>query len=147
MSSQIQEILLVEMADKNQIGTGGFGMVYTQLFHGIPVAMKCVWTDEMDESGGSVQNAVSYLNKNISEIRLQTAIIGSGVIVPIAFIRQQDQEQDENGNWIANNYNIFIYPLYDCNLYELHQTFHEEFNTEIINGILNQYLTRKNSNL
>ena len=109
--------------------------------------MKCVWIGEIDESVKYISDLISDLNKNISEIRLQTAIVGSGVIVPIAFIRQQDQEQDENGNWIANNYNIFIYPLYDCNLYELHQTFYEEFNTEIMNDILNQCLTRKDSNL
>ena len=39
------------------------------------------------------------------------------MIVPVAFVRQQDQEH-EDGTWIANNYNIFIYPLYDYNLYD-----------------------------
>ena len=133
---------LVEMTDENRIGTGGFGMVFKQEFHGIPMAMKCVWTDGITRRGGKTDDAVSDLNTNISEIRTQTSTVGPGVIAPVAFIRQQDQEQ-ENEKWIANNYNIFIYPLYDCNLYELHEKYYDQFSEELLKDILNQCLTRK----
>ena len=91
------------------------------------------------------QSRFSFLNQNIAEIRIQTASHGPGVIVPVAFVRQQDQEQNENGRWIANNYNIFIYPLYDCNLYELHQDHYDGFTEKIFQDILNQCLRRKRS--
>ena len=132
------------MADKNRIGSGGFGMVYRQLFHGIPMAMKCVWIGEI-ENIETVLDGASDLEQNISEIRIQIATVGSGVIVPVAFVRQQNQEQDENGKWIASNYNIFIYPLYDCNLYELHENHYDNLTEEILIDILAQCLTRKGS--
>jgi len=86
------------------------------------------------------------LVKNTSELRIQSATAGSGIIVPVAFIRQQNQEQDENGKWIANDYNILIYPLYDCNLYELHENHYDRFTGEVMRDILSQCLTRKRSN-
>ena len=136
---------LVEMTDENRIGSGGFGMVFKQLFHGITMAMKCVWTGEIKNSG-PILNVVSDLNENISEIRTQTSTVGPGILVPEAFVRQQDQEQDENGKWIPYNYNIFIYPLYDFNLYELHENHYDGFTDEIFRDIFSQCLTRKCSN-
>ena len=138
---------LVEMSDENRIGTGGFGMVFRQLFHGRLMAMKCVWTGELEEpSSLEMTDVVSVLDENISEIRTQTSTVGPGILVPEAFVRQQDQEQDENGNWIANNYNIFIYPLYDYNLYELHEIHYDDFTEDVLRNILSQCLTRKRSN-
>ena len=137
---------LVEMTDENRIGTGGFGMVFRQLFHGRLMAMKCVWTGEIPESSSlTIAAVVSVLDENITEIRTQTSTVGPGILVPEAFVRQQDQEQDEDGKWIANNYNIFIYPLYDYNLYELHKIRYDDFTEEILRDILNQCLTRKDS--
>ena len=132
--------------EKNRIGIGGFGMVFRQLFHGKPSAMKCIWTDEISPSSMRIKEALSDFNENISEIRIQTKTVGPCVIVPEAFVRQQDQEQDENGNWIANNYNIFIYPLYDCNLYDFHKNHYDQLTEETLRDILNQCLTRKCSN-
>ena len=140
---------LVEMTEKNRIGKGGFGMVFKQVFHGRPMAMKCLLLGELKDPENQdtfVQTAVEYLERNISEVRIQIATAGSGVIVPVAFVRQQNQEQDEKGKWIANNYNIFIYPLYDCNLYELHENCHDQLSDEILRDILLQCLTRKGSN-
>ena len=71
---------------------------------------------------------------------------GSGIIVPEAFVRQQNLVLDEDGTWIAENYNIYIYPLYDCNLYELHENHYNQFSVEILADILSQCLTRKCSN-
>ena len=136
-----------EKSEKNRIGTGGFGMVFRQLFHGRLMAMKCVWTGELEEpSSLEMTDVVSVLDENISEIRTQTSTVGPGILVPEAFVRQQDQEQDENGNWIANNYNIFIYPLYDYNLYELHEIHYDDFTEDVLRNILSQCLTRKRSN-
>ena len=68
---------------------------------------------------------------------------GSGIIVPEAFFRQQNQEQDDNGKWIAKNYNVYVYPLYDCNLYEFHEKHFDQFTDEILSDILSKCLTRK----
>ena len=137
---------LVEMSDENRIGTGGFGMVFRQLFHGRLMAMKCVWTEVINVPSLQIVDALAVLDENILEIRTQTSIVGPGVLVPVAFVRQQDQEQDENEKWIANNYNVFIYPLYNCNLYELHENHYDDFTDEVLRNILSQCLTRKCSN-
>ena len=135
----------VEMTDGNSIGQGGFGSVFKGLFHGEDKAMKCVWIGQIEKQR-YVEDAASDLEKSISEIRIQMASSGSGVIVPEAFVLQQNQEQDENGKWIAENYKIYIYPLYDCNLYELHGNHFAQFSDEIVINILQQCLTRKCSN-
>ena len=136
---------LLEMTDENRIGSGGFSMVFRQLFHGIQMAMKCVWIGDI-ENQRLLKDGISDLENNISEIKIQIATAGTGVIVPVAVVRQQNQEQDENQEWIATNYNVFIYPLYDCNLYELHENHYEQFSQEIIIDIFAQCLTRKSSN-
>ena len=133
------------MTEENRIGKGGFGMVYKQLFHGKPMAMKCILVKELkdpEERDNGVQTAVVFLEKNISELRIQIATAGSGVIVPVAFVRQQNQEQDQDGEWIAKNYNIYIYPLYDCNLYELHTNYFDQFTEEIVADIIHQCFIR-----
>ena len=132
---------LVEMSDQNRIGSGGFGMVFKELFHGIPMAMKCMWIG-VTEWHKEVKDTVSDLEENISEYRNQIATVGSGIILPIACVRQQNQEEDDNGKWIANNYNIFIYPLYDCNLDELHGNYFDQFTEEIIANIIHQCFIR-----
>ena len=135
----------VEMMDENRIGQGGFGMVFKGKFHGQDMALKCVFIGGI-ESQGDVKSAISDLERNISEIRIQIASGGSGIIFPEAFVRQQNQVKDEYGKWIAENYNIYIYPLYDCNLYELHENHFDHFTDEILRNIQHQCLTRKCSN-
>ena len=131
----------VEMNDTNHIGQGGFGSVYKGKFHGEDKAMKCVFIGEI-EPQTQIENAVSDLEENIAEIRIQMASGGSGVIVPDALVRQQNQEQDDNGEWIALNYNIYIYALYDCNLSELHENYYDQFTDENLSDILRQCLNR-----
>ena len=135
----------VEMTDANRIGQGGFGSVFKGKFHGEDKALKCVLIGQIQYQR-MVKDAVSDLETNLSEIRIQMASGGSGIIVPEAFIRQQNQEQDENGKWIAKNYNIYVYPLYDCNLYELHKKRYNHFTDAILGDILSKCLTRKCSN-
>ena len=134
---------LVEMSEQNRIGKGGFGLVFQSSFHGKPMAMKFTLVGYQDNSERSFVKRVNYQEENISELRIQSTIVGPGVIVPVAFVRQQDQEQDENGEWIALNYDIYIYPLYDCNLHELHENYYCQFTDEILRNVLSQCLTRK----
>ena len=137
---------LIEMKEKNQIGSGGFGMVYRQLFHGKPMAMKCTLLGKI-QNQEKLNESILDMEDNISELRIQIASAGSGVIMPVAFVRQQIQEKDEKGIWIAENYDIYIYPLYDCNLYELQKNHYDQFTDGILGCILHQCLTRKSSNL
>ena len=53
---------LVEMTNENRIGSGGFGMVFRQLFHGIPMAMKCMLMGKIEERD-YVKQAVSDFEK------------------------------------------------------------------------------------
>ena len=134
----------VKMNDENRIGQGGFGCVFKGSFHGENKALKCVFIGRIQQRD-NLEDSVSDAEQNISEIRIQMASGGSGVLVPEAFVRQQNQEQDEIGDWRAENYNVYIYPLYDCNLYELHENYYGQFNDEILKNVLCQCLTRKSS--
>ena len=136
---------LVQMTDHKRIGSGGFGMVFRELFHGKAMAMKCTLMEKLIKRD-VVSEAVSDVEKNNSELRIQIATVGSGIIVPVAFVRQQNQEKDANGKWIAKNYNIYIYPLYDCNLDELHGNYFDYFTEEIIADIIHQCFIRTGSN-
>ena len=135
---------LVEMTDQKRIGSGGFGMVFKEDFHGEPMAMKCMPMGKIIKRD-FVNETVSDVEKNIAELRIQTAAVGSGVISPVAFVRQQNQEKDLNGKWIAKNYNIYIYPLYDCNLDELHGNYFDQFTEEMIGEIIHQCFIRTGS--
>ena len=103
--------------------------------------MKCVLLGKI-KNHARVKDTVSDLEKNISEIRIQIATAGSGVIVPKAFVRQQNQEKDVTDKWIAKNYNVYIYPLYDCNLYELHENHFHDLSEELIGNIIHQCFVR-----
>ena len=83
------------MTDENRIGQGSFGSVFKGTFHGKDKALKCVLIGQIEERT-VLEEAVSDLEKNISEIRIQMVSDGSGIIVPEAFIRQQNEEQDDN---------------------------------------------------
>ena len=135
---------LVEMTDQKRIGTGGFGMVFREDFHGIPMAMKCMPMKKIIKRN-FVSETVSDVEQNIAELRIQIATVGSGVVGPVAFVRQQNQEKDANGIWIAKNYNIYIYPLYDCNLDELHGNYRDHFTEAIIADIIHQCFIRTGS--
>ena len=132
----------VTMTDANRIGQGGFGSVFKGLFHGKEKAMKCFLIGRI-EWRQNAKDSISDLEKNISEIRIQMASRGSGILVPDAFVRQQNQERDDNGKWIAKNYNVYVYPLYDCNLYELHEKHFDQFTEEILGNIIHQCFNRK----
>ena len=132
-SNQLENETFVQMLEENVIGRGGFGLVFKGLFRGEEKAMKCVWIDETTDA-------------DENEMRIQVASGGSGILVPEAFVRKQDREEDINGEWITYNYIVFIYPRYDCNLYEFHENHFDQFTDEILRHIMHQCLTRKYSN-
>ena len=132
---------LVDINEQNKLGTGGFGTVYGGNWHGENVAMKCILIGEIT-CQNFVDAAVTDFEKNISEYRSQLVAKGSGVIIPYAMARQQNQEF-KNGKWVPLNFNVFIYPKYDCNLYELHQNHFHNFTDEILEDILDKCLIRK----
>jgi len=134
---------LVKMTDENRIGQGGFSSVYKGLFHGKERAMKCVFVGESYIQQPCMDDALVDLEKSISEIRIQMASGGTGIVNPEAFVRQQNQEKDKNGNWIRKMYNVYIFPLYDCNLYDLHEKHFDQFTEEIIGDIIHQCFNRK----
>ena len=131
---------LVDISEQNKLGTGGFGIVYGGKWHEEDVAMKCILISEIGWKSG-VRDTVADFEKNISEYRSQLVAKGSGVIIPYAMIRQQNQEF-KDGKWIPLNFNVFIYPRYDCNLYELHQNHYRRFNENILQDILEKCLIR-----
>ena len=132
---------LVDMFEKNKIGKGGFGSVYKGKWHGEDAAMKCILIGQIKRQT-KVKDAVSDFEKTVSEYRVQLSTPGSGIILPQAMLRQQNQ-QKENGKWIAMNYNVFIYELFDCNLYEFHNRHFDQFTDRILADILNQCFIRK----
>ena len=132
---------LVDISEPNKLGTGGFGAVYRGKWHGKDVAMKCILIGEIKYQNFA-DAAVADFEKNISEYRSQLAAKGSGVIIPHTMVRQQNQEF-RNGKWVPLNFNVFIYPRYDCNLYELHQNHFHNFTDDILEDILDKCLIRK----
>ena len=53
--------------------------------------MKCILIGEIKEQD-FIDDAVADFAKNISEYRSQLTAKGSGVIIPYAMVRQQNQE-------------------------------------------------------
>ena len=141
---QFKEGSLIRMTEAKQIGQGGFGMVYEIKFHGKRMAAKCIEIGRHKERV-KVEDTTADLEINIAEYTIQLATPGSGVILPNAILRQQDQEKNEHGKWVARNFNILIYPKYDCNLYQLHENYYDKFTDQIIIDIMLQCLTRKSS--
>ena len=148
------------MIGPNKVGNGGFGNVYKGKWHGEKVAFKCVLVDlgtyahrETEEflSQNPDLRGLTYpqylrLQIEIAEFRRPFSLSGPGILKPAAFFRQQNQvdegEKTKYGHiwWRPRNYNVYVYPLYDCNLYELHNDYHDSFTDEILEHILTQCL-------
>ena len=132
----------VDMSERNKIGRGGFGMVFVGQWKKRQAAIKCVRIMDMQRQK-TVRAAFQDLRKNIEEYRKQLASSGSGILIPHAVLRQQNQSQDQNGLWKPYNYNIFVYDRYECNLYQFHRMFFGKFTNKTLLDLLRQCLTRK----
>ena len=132
--------------DSTRIGQGGFGTVFRGEWHNRDSAFKYILIrDEANTNLDYVHEAYNHFNKNIIEYREQLDVSknpNSGVIIPTAFYRQQLQSKNDNGNLVAFNYNVFVYPLYDCNLHELHSNHFDMMTTEVKLNIIDQCFTR-----
>ena len=151
---------LVRMINELRIGQGGFGNVYKGKWHKDKVAFKCVLVDLRQDAHKETEEflsqnpelrSLSYpqvirLQKEIEEFRKPFSLSGPGILQPIDFFRQQDQVDEGKKTlhgsiwWQARNYNVYVYPLYHCNLYELHNQYHNDFNDRILEHILTQCL-------
>lgn len=151
---------LVKMIKPNKVGNGGFGNVYKGKWHVEKVAFKCILIDlgtyahketEAFLSRNPKLRGLTYpqflrLQIEIEEFRRPFSLSGPGILQPIAFFRQQNQvdegEKTKYGDiwWRPRNYNVYVYPLYECNLYELHNDYHDSFTDEILEHILTQCL-------
>ena len=127
----------IEMTEKNKIGSGGYGAVYSGMWHNEISAFKCVSIDLTNPKWDHTE-IMSDFEKNIKEYRTNFSSSGSGVIVPLGFVRQQIQIQNSDGSWRAENYNLYVYPLFDLNLYQLHENFYFQFQDPILLDICNQ---------
>ena len=156
---------LVRMTDHNQIGKGGFGNVFKGYWHREKVAFKCVLIDLRTTAHKETENylskhpkmrALSYpqierLQKETEEFRKPFSLNGPGILQPKAFFRQQNQIDEgkktiyKNIWWQPRNFNVYVYPLYDCNLYEFHSQFYDILNDQILEHILCQCLTSLNT--
>ena len=153
------------MNDQNQIGQGGFGNVYKGKWHEEKVAFKCVLVDlgttahreteeYLDQNPGlrgKVHTQYLRFQKEKEEFTRPFTLSGPGILQPLAFFRQQNQYDDGEKTlhgfnwWKPRNYNVYVYPLYDCNLYELHKDYQVKFNDQILEHILSQCLTSLNT--
>ena len=136
----------IKADDTTRIGQGGFGTVFYGKWHDQESAFK--YLSIRNESSGQylyVKDLVNGYIKRITEYRKQLDISmnqNSGVIIPNAFYRQQLQIKKDDGTFVAENYDVFVYPRYDCNLRELHQNHFDNFDKEITLNILKQCFTR-----
>ena len=132
--------------DSTRIGQGGFGTVFRGDWHNKDSAFKYILIrDQANQNLNYVHEAYNQFNKNIIEYREHLDVSknpNSGVIIPTAFYRQQLQSKNDNGKWVAFNYNVFVYPLYDCNLHELHSNHYDMMTTEVKLDIIDQCFTR-----
>ena len=135
----------IKADDSTRIGKGGFGTVFKGKWHGKESAFKYlrirnrtnsqeIYVDEI------VNNNFERLNEYFKQSNVSISA-NSGIIIPTAFYRQQIQIRS-NEKWIAENYDVYVYPLYDCNLYELHERHFKNFTKEITLNILEQCFKR-----
>ena len=132
--------------DSTRIGQGGFGTVFHGKWHGQESAFKYISIRyESNYKDLYISDVVNRFVKRIKEFRKQLDISmnqNSGVIIPNSFYRQQLQTKQDDGKFIAENFDVFVYPRYDCNLYELHENYFDHFDKEITLNILKQCFNR-----
>ena len=134
----------IKADDSTRIGQGGFGTVFKGNWHGKESAFKYLRIRN-ETNSTDLNEVVDNYYERLTEYFKQLDVSineNSGVIIPDAFYRQQLQFRDPSGKWVAENYDVYVYPLYDCNLHELHEQNFDSFTKEITLHILEQCFTR-----
>ena len=137
----------IKADNSTRIGQGGFGTVFKGKWHAEESAFKYLRIrDESDEQTQRyLRDVIEKYHERLTEYFKQLDVSrnrNSGIIIPSAFYRQQLQVKDDNGNWRAENYDVYVYPRYDCNLYELHEKHFDSFDKEITMNIIEQCFVR-----
>ena len=137
----------IKADNSTRIGQGGFGTVFKGNWHGENSAFKYlrIRNESNKQTQYYLRDVVEKYHERLTEYFKQLDVstnYNSGIIIPNAFYRQQLQVRDDNGNWEAENFDVYVYPLYDCNLYELHALHFDSFDKEITMNIIDQCFTR-----
>ena len=137
----------IKADNSTRIGQGGFGTVFKGKWHGEKSAFKYlrIRNESNKQTQYYLHDVVEKYHERLTEYFTQLDVstnYDSGIIIPNAFYRQQLQVKDDNGNWEAENYDVYVYPRYDCNLYELHEMHFNSFDKEITMNIIDQCFTR-----
>ena len=128
----------LEQDEQRLMAQGGFGRVYPGVWHGKEAAFKFVPVGKMTDNVYQ-EDMQSDMETNILEYTIQYESEGDSVLIPIGNYRQQTQQRNmENGRLIASNYNVYVYPKYDMNAYDLHKKHYNDFNDDIIYSIMDQ---------
>ena len=144
---QIGQGEYIKADDSTRIGQGGFGTIFKGKWHGENSAFKYlrIRNEPNKKTRYFVQDIVEKHHERLIEYYKQLDVStnhNSGIIIPKAFYRQQLQVKDDNGHWKAENYDVYVYPRYDCNLLESHELHFNSFDKEITMNIMEQCFTR-----
>ena len=127
--------IFIDPDKANCVGVGSSGGVFAGIWHSEYAAFKFIRIQKYKSQSESIKS-LSDLQENISEFINQRSIQGPGVLKPIGFYRQQILKRKK-----IEHFNVIIYPLCDCNLYELLES--NSFTDDQVAEILNQCLIRR----
>ena len=104
---------------KNRIGQGA-AKVFKGKWHQKEAAFKFIPITNLTWETYSNEN-VADLESRLAEIKKVPRVSGANILVPIGSFRQQEQT-DENGEIVAHNFEVFVFPLLRMNLAEFKET-------------------------
>ena len=135
----IQDGIFLDPFRTNRIGSGSSGSVFEGKWHSTQAAFKFIPIRYYKSSSETIKSFFD-LQENISEFFHQQSTRGQNVLRPIGFYRQQIQK----GKTKFYHFDVIVYPLCDCNLYQLLKNV--TFSDNEIENILDQCLRRKEKN-
>ena len=117
------------------IGSGSSGSVYAGSWHSNEAAFKFIPIRYYQSATDTLQSFYD-LQEKISEFFHQQSTIGENILQPVGFYRQQIEKDKTT----IIHFDVIIYPLCDCNLYEFLNRYSISDND--IENILDQCLRR-----
>ena len=131
----VKEGIFLDPKKAVHVGAGSSGNVYKGKWHSVDAAFKFIEIPFYATESESIKS-FNDLQENFSEFIHQRSIEGHGVLQPIGLYRQQIQKKKT-----PTHFNVIVYPLCDCNLYQLLEN--DRSAKKQIDNILNQCLIRK----